>query len=123
MCSAANQVDLIEIFEAIVWPEIQHLAQIMRQIECCAVVNMVLMLPIRRSDHQFRADAFFGILDTNLLKLVEDLLSKRRRLAVPIDVGMHVRNRRQHVHSAVAGGCERGVGHTGILHVHRRVIR
>ena len=66
MCSASNKVHSIQVFEAIVRAEVQHLIQRVRQIEGGTPIDFVAMIPIGRSDHPLVLNAFLEIAVTRL---------------------------------------------------------
>ena len=66
MRAAADKVNVLEIFKAIVGTEVEHLPEIVGQIEGRSVVDVVVVLPICRRHHQLRPNAFFRIVDTDL---------------------------------------------------------
>ena len=56
MRAAADQIDIAQIFESIVRSHVQHLAEIVSEIECRAAIEPELIEPSLRSDHAFGHD-------------------------------------------------------------------
>ena len=57
MRAAADKIHPIEILKAIARPQVQHLIQTVRQIEGRSAMNLILLIPVRRSDQALIADA------------------------------------------------------------------
>ena len=86
------QVYALEVLEAVARPEVQHLAQIMRQVKNRATMDGILLLPVIRGEHALVPDQRTQIGQAQLAELVEGQLAVTGRLFFPVDVRVHVRN-------------------------------
>src|ERR1700722_4571517 len=71
MRAAADEINPVEILEAVVRPEMQHLVEAVREIERRPFMNFVLTIPIGRRDHALVADALFDINESCLAYLFQ----------------------------------------------------
>ena len=121
MGATPDEVHPFKVFEAVVRTEVEHLAEIVGEIERRPAVDLVVILPVIRRDHLLKADPLPDAVDPHPLELVEGHLAVARGLAAPVDVGVAVGDRDQQVERTVAGGGEGGIGDAGVLHIHRRI--
>ena len=121
MGAAPNQVHAFQIFEAVVWPHVQHLPKIVREIKGCASVDLVVVLPMIRSDHPFVADSLAHVGHTNFIELIQCDFTESRGFAAPVDIWMAVRDGYKQIECTGSCRCEHWVGHAGILNVEGRV--
>ena len=63
--TAADQIDGLEVFKPIMRPHVQHLRQVVGQIEGGATVDLVMLVPIGRRDHVLKTDAAFHVVDAD----------------------------------------------------------
>src|ERR1700679_4321554 len=102
MSAAANEINALQILEPIPRPEMEHLAQIVRETERRAPIDLMLFFPISRSEHALETNAFLELVYAHLAKLPENQVAKPGPLASPVYVGMLMRHRNQYVERAHA---------------------
>ena len=55
MRAAADEINAIQILEAVVRAEVQHLVEAVREVERRALMNLVFVIPIGRRDRRARS--------------------------------------------------------------------
>lgn len=60
--AAADEVEVLEIFEAVVWAEVEHLVERVREVESRAEVDIAI-LPIGGSDDAFCDDMIADVFE------------------------------------------------------------
>src|SRR5688572_23847781 len=71
MSSPAGQVNAFQILEPVMWTEVQHLVEAVRQVECRAEVDVVVMLPVVGRDHALKPDSRLDIGHADLAQLTQ----------------------------------------------------
>ena len=122
MCSAAHEVNAIEILEAVSRAKVQHLPECMCEIERRTAIDSVAILPVGRRYDLLEADTAFDAVQAELLKLLQDSCSELRSLLLPVDVLVAMRYRCKHVERALSLGCECWIGDAGVLHIDRGIV-
>src|SRR5208282_3693658 len=117
MRAAADEVDAIEIFEAAARAEVEHLAEVVREVEGCTPVNLVLVFPIRRRDDALETDARFEIIEAELGELPVHQGAETIPFARPVHVRVLVRDRGENIKRALAGWSHRRVGDAWIFDI------
>ena len=118
-----DEIHRLQVLEPVPRPQVQHLRQVVGQVERGAAVDLVTLVPVRRRDHVLEANALLDVLDPDLGQARQHQRAEPLALARPIDVRVLVRHRHEHVKRAHARRGERGIGDAGVLHVKRRRLR
>src|SRR5262245_27126348 len=107
MRAAPHQIHALQILEMILWPKVQHLPEIVRQIERRATVDLITVVPVGRRYHLLEANAFLDVIEADLAQLLQGQSAKASRLALPVDNRMLVRDGQQDVERAASRRRER----------------
>jgi hypothetical protein len=86
--TAANQVNGVEVLETIARPQVQHLAQVVGQIERRTAINAVAIFPIGRGRHVFEANPTFDIVDADFAQLPQGQVAITGMSLGPIDIAV-----------------------------------
>ena len=78
MCAATDEINAVQILEAIVRTQVQHLIQRVRKVEGRAAINLVARVPVSGSDDTFVADTRRVEIVTRFLDLIQQQLAKAR---------------------------------------------
>ncbi len=76
MRAAADEVNPIDVFEAVVRAQMQHLVEAVGEVKRRPLVNLILRVPIVGSDDTLKTDPLLHILEAGLLNLAERLCAK-----------------------------------------------
>jgi hypothetical protein len=98
----------------------EHLGEVVRQVERGSAMNLVARVPIQRCDDVLESDSLLDVGDADLGEASQDQRTVTVALASPIDLRVLVCHRHQDVEGAHAGRGERAVGDTGVLDIERR---
>src|SRR5690606_17192002 len=120
---AADEVDAIEILEAVPRSEVEHLSECVRQVECRTLVDCVARLPVLRRDNLLESDPAIEVGYAQARQLVEKEGPERGLLAFPVDVRGPVGYRCKDVKSTHPPRGQCRVGDRGILNIERRIDR
>ena len=121
MGAAADQVDAVQVLEAVARPQVQHLAEVVGEVERRAAVDLHVVLPVGGRDHLLEADALLQVVQPELAELSQHQLAVAPRARAASRCRVLVRHRHQDVERAVARRRQARVGDAGVLHVERRV--
>lgn len=104
VCSTADEVDTIEIFESIVWSQVQHLSQVMGEVEGSPAVDRVIITPLGGSDYFFVLDAAFEVTESDFFEPFQSQFPEGGCLfGVPRSGWTEMRNGDENIDSAFAG--------------------
>ena len=118
--AAADQVHVAA--EAVVRTEIEHLGQVVRQIECSAIIDRELALPDRAASRSFRDRMRLSTsCSPSTFRRSSRDLPESRRFPLPIDGAAQVRERAPARRGSCTLGAKVGSVGAGILHVERGV--
>ena len=70
MGAAAGQVHAFEILEPVIRSQVQHLVEAVREVKCCAPIDVERFFPIHRRDDAFVTDAAFYVMNADLPELL-----------------------------------------------------
>src|ERR1700754_4709588 len=84
MGAAAHQIDAGQIFEPIVRPHVEHLRQVVRQVERGALKNAQLVSPASRRQHLLHPNTTLQIGHTELAQTIERLDAEASLLDIPV---------------------------------------
>jgi len=90
MGAAADQVDIVQFLKAVAGAEVEHLAEVVRQVEGGAAVDFEFGFPIGGRADSFELDAFFDVVQADLFQVIQGGGAERGFHTLPIDIGMHV---------------------------------
>ena len=76
MGAAADEVNPIDIFEAVVRAQMQHLVEAVREVKSRPLVNLILRVPIVGSNDALETDPLLHILEAGFLNLAECFCAK-----------------------------------------------
>src|SRR5450631_4600111 len=110
MRPTADEVNAIDVFEAIVGPQIQHLVETVRQIERSPLVDLILAIPILRGDDVLETDPLFHIDKTCFRDSLKYSIAKPTSFFAPVYIGILMRNRDQNIKGATARRRQGGIG-------------
>ena len=79
MRAAADEVNAIDILEAVVRPEVQHLVEAVREIEGRALMDLIFRVPVVGRDDALEADAPLDIGEAGLRDLPQHFRAERAR--------------------------------------------
>ena len=97
MRAPTHKVDAVQIFKSIARPSMQHLTQIVGEIERRAEMNLVSGVPIGWRDKFFVSYPASQIAHAQLFKLVDNTIAKAISLDRPIHVFVHMSHGCQYV--------------------------
>ena len=117
-----DQINALDILEAVVGPHVEHLVKAVRQIEGRPFMNLILLIPIGRRDHPLIADPAFQIDKTSLCDLSKYLIPESITFLAPVDIRILMRDRNKNVQGAAAFRRQSGIGYSSVLDVKRGVL-
>ena len=117
MRAATNEINALQVLEPISRSEMQHLAQIVREVERRPAIDLMLPLPIGRSEHSLEANPSLDVVDAHLTKLPDDQVAKPSPLTRPVHVRMLMRYGHQNIKRTHAPRRQGGIGYTSVLNV------
>ena len=123
MGAAAHQVDAVEILEAVVRPEVQHLPHAVGQVEGGAAIDLHVALPVGRRHRLLVADPAFQVGEADQGQAVEHQAAITGGLPRPVDGLALVGDRDQDVERRVPVRRQAVVGDRGVLDIERGVPR
>ena len=121
--SAAHEIHALDVFEAVVRAEVEHLGEAVGHGEGGAFVEIELGAPAGGGEDALGADARFQIRYADLLDLFKGEGAEAILFFVPIDGVDLVGDGEQDVEGGVAVGGEGWVGDRGVLDVERGILR
>src|SRR5690606_5799709 len=119
MRTTADEINALQILEAITWSQAQHLVERVRQAERRPLMQIESLRPVLRREDDLRANAATQVGHAEPLEPLERSIAKWSTLALPIDFAVHVRYRHQHIKAAHARRRQRRIERARIVHVER----
>ena len=119
MRAAANEIYALQILEAVVRAEVQHLVEAVREIEGGAAVDGKLVAPIVGGQNALRADAAAQVLEAQLLQPFQNRVAERLLFRGPIDLSA-MADGDENIKRRSAVAREKGVGSPRVSDIDRR---